>query len=123
MPTPLYTKCTHDKDPACRGMQLSMEELTEGISRAIKRWKRITKGVVQSCGGPSECQARGEGEGRWGCAARVRCGKSQALHTVVETGMGRHGGVVCAARGVRGHHLVCGVYITCIPPCFPTPRR
>jgi hypothetical protein len=49
MPTPLYTKCKHDKDPASRGMQFSMEELTEGISRAIKRWKRNKKGAVQPC--------------------------------------------------------------------------
>src|SRR4029453_10001914 len=79
-----------------------MEELTEGINRAIKRWKRNKKVAVHPCCGPSEFQARGEGEGRWGYAARARYGKSQALHTVAETGMGRHGGVVCAARVVLG---------------------
>src|SRR6266487_6114901 len=29
MPTPLYTKCKHDKAPASRGIQFSIEELTE----------------------------------------------------------------------------------------------
>ena len=50
----------------------------------------------------SEWQTRREGRGRRDRAARARCGKSQALHTVVETGTGRGGGAVCEARVVTG---------------------
>ena len=65
MPTPLYTKCKNDKDPASRGMQFSMEELTEGISRAIKRWATVLppdQGHVEmsvAAGGRNAAVARG----------------------------------------------------------------
>src|SRR5262245_53159236 len=50
----------------------------------------------------SEWQTRREGRGRRDRVARARCGKSRALHTVVETGTGRGGGAVCEARVVTG---------------------
>src|SRR5215813_2603491 len=45
---------------------------------------------------PYECKTRGEERGRRGPrAARARCGKSKALHTVAETGTGMGAGAAC----------------------------
>ena len=73
-----------------------MGEGPQGTDRHANRAGSVTKRLLCiPAERISEFQTQGEGRGRWGRAARVRGGKSQALHTVAETRTGRSGGAAC----------------------------